>query len=130
MMQFGPEARVDGRRSVSVVPMINVVFLLLVFFLMTATIQPPTPFPITPPASAASDEPGEADVLYLGPDGQLAYGDIMGEAVIAALARRPADALPLSLRADREVSAARVAALLRQLGEAGISCVDLVARGQ
>ena len=52
-------------RGESIIPMINVVFLLLIFFLLTAQIAPSTPFPLTPPDSA-SDIPAEArDVLFI-----------------------------------------------------------------
>ncbi|MBL4543543.1 MAG: biopolymer transporter ExbD, partial [Rhodobacteraceae bacterium] len=40
-----------------VVPMINVVFLLLIFFLMAAVIAPPEPFGVTLPRAAADDPP-------------------------------------------------------------------------
>ena len=43
----------------SIVPMINVVFLLLIFFLMTAQIAPPDPFEINPPDSAQAGDPAE-----------------------------------------------------------------------
>jgi periplasmic protein TonB len=51
-MDFGSPPR--RPRAESVVPMINVVFLLLVFFLMTATIAPPDPFASVPPDPFAS----------------------------------------------------------------------------
>ena len=56
----------------SVTPMINVVFLLLIFFLMTATIAPPAPFEVELPAAEA--EPGAAETprtLHLRADGAI-----------------------------------------------------------
>ncbi|NHX27772.1 biopolymer transporter ExbD, partial [Escherichia coli] len=47
-MQFPQHPRRD--RGENIVPMINVVFLLLIFFLMTAQIGPPAPIDVTPPA--------------------------------------------------------------------------------
>lgn len=49
-MDFAPPKR--RPRAESIVPMINVVFLLLIFFLMTAQIAPPDPFEVAPPNCA------------------------------------------------------------------------------
>jgi biopolymer transport protein ExbD len=53
-------------RGESVVPMINVVFLLLIFFVMTATIVPPDPFAARPPSSARAGAAERGEVLHLG----------------------------------------------------------------
>lgn len=123
----------------SVVPMINVVFLLLIFFLMTAQIAPPEPFPVEPPA-ARDGAPTEGEfTLYLGPDGALAFRDAIGqEAALAALgaelevycaAGGCSDEVPpppVILRADEAVPGAAVAALLPRLGGLGFAAVQLV----
>lgn len=120
-MEFGLPVR--RRRGESIVPMINVVFLLLIFFLMTATITPPDPFATRPPEAdaAAVAEPGEA--LFVGADGALAFGDERGDAVFAAI---PAGA-PLLVRADAQLEAAALSTVLARLAEAGVSDVRLVA---
>ena len=53
-MEFAPASRPHTPRE-SVVPMINVVFLLLIFFLMTAQITAPTPVEVTPPSVTLAD---------------------------------------------------------------------------
>lgn len=132
---------VPHRRSPpeSVVPMINVVFLLLVFFLMTAQIAPPEPFAVSPPV-AADGEPAEgAFTLYLGSDGALAFRDATGEdAALAALgaeldtycaAGGCSDQVPpppVVLRADQAVPGTAVASLLPRLGDLGFAAVQLV----
>ena len=61
-------------RGETIIPMINVVFLLLVFFLLTAQIAPPEPFRLTPPDAADADLPArDRDVLYVSASGELAY---------------------------------------------------------
>jgi len=123
-MKFGISPR--RPRSENIVPMINVVFLLLIFFLMTAEIAPRPPFEITPP-EAGPGQPAEGeDILYVSQAGRLAYADASGEAVFAMLAARPTGAAPLMLRADAGVPAARIAALLPRLAAAGVRTVDLV----
>ncbi|MBL4558677.1 MAG: biopolymer transporter ExbD [Rhodobacteraceae bacterium] len=106
-----------------VVPMINVVFLLLIFFLMAAVIAPPEPFGVTLPRAAADDPPATGGALHLGADGTLAYGTARGEAVFAALADHRG---ALELRADAALPAARLAGLMPRLGAAGIDEIVLV----
>jgi biopolymer transport protein ExbD len=120
-MDFG--ARPRRPRGESVVPMINVVFLLLIFFLMTATITPPDPFGATPPEARAAERPERGQTLHVGPDGALALGDLRGEAALAAIA---ADA-PLLVRADASLPASVLAGVLARLAEAGVADVRLVA---
>jgi biopolymer transport protein ExbD len=127
-VRFGaPQARRAPREAV--VPMINVVFLLLIFFLMTAVIAAPPPFDLTLP-EAETDEVAEGgDVLYVGPDGALAYGSARGEAVFAALSARSPDA-PLEIRADAGLPADTIAGLLPKLAEVGGGIAYLVAVGR
>lgn len=127
-----------GQRRENILPMINVVFLLLIFFLISAELAPPEPFPVTPP-EAAQDDPAEAPLtLYLDAEGQLGFLDATGEdAALAALqtavdelcgasgcddATRPA----VMLRADQGVEGGSVAALLPKLGALGLRDVMLV----
>lgn len=126
------------RTSENLVPMINVVFLLLIFFLMTAQIAPPEPFAVTPPSSD-SDLRAEGEfALFLDAEGQLGYLEHLGDGALKALtadraawcAARDcvADQPPVTLRADGQVSAAHLAALLPRLGAMGFAQVHLVTR--
>ncbi len=120
-MEFGaPPAR---RRGESIVPMINVVFLLLIFFLMTATIAPPDPFETAPPEAETAGTAEPADILFVGAGGELAFGDTRGAAVFAAV---PAGA-PLLVRADARLEADDLAGVLARLAGAGVTEVRLVA---
>ena len=89
---------VKRRTTESVVPMINVVFLLLIFFLMTSELAPPEPIEVTPPEAEGESADKAPAILYVGPDGTLAYGDLRGEAAVTAFAEAAADAP--RLRAD------------------------------
>jgi biopolymer transport protein ExbD len=120
----------------NLLPMINVVFLLLIFFLLTARLAPPQPFPVTPPvARGGLDRPGEF-TLSLGPDGTFGYRDATGPSVLAMLAADRAAycaaddcaARPpvLLLRADRTMPAALLARAMPQLGAAGFVRIDLL----
>lgn len=106
------------RRAEPVLAMINVVFLLLIFFLITARIAPAPPIDVAPPAvGAAADAAGGEDVLFVGADGRLAYGAARGEAVFAVLAEGAG--APLALRADGALPAAEVARLVARLAAIG-----------
>lgn len=116
-------------RGESIIPMINVVFLLLIFFLLTAQIAPSTPFPLTPPDSA-SDLPAEArDVLFVSATGELAWNEARGEEVWTAIAAREA-AGPVEIRADAAADAAALAAYLKRLGALSDSGARLVVSGE
>lgn len=109
--------------------MINVVFLLLIFFLMTATISPPEPFEISAPESA-TEQPAESDLaLYMDSQGLTAWSGQQGDAAIAALLAsgigRSPDT-PLIVRADRGVPAVEIARLLRRLAFGGVVNAQLV----
>ena len=101
----------------NILPMINVVFLLLIFFLLTAHIAPPAPFEITPPESGSQAQDLPARTLWLGEDGQLIHEDLSGEAALAALA---AGEGPVLIRADAGLAAADLARLMGRLAALGI----------
>jgi biopolymer transport protein ExbD len=123
-MRFArPRARV---RQESVVPMINVVFLLLIFFMISSELTPAPPFDVTPPEQASGERAPVDDTLYLDAAGQMAWRDLRGEAALAALAVR-GDA-PLEIRADAAVPAREVAALLADLAGLGVTDVRLATR--
>jgi biopolymer transport protein ExbD len=108
--------------------MINVVCLLLIFFMISSELAPAPPFDVRPPETP--DEGGRTtapdDTLYLSAEGEIAWRDERGDAALAALAGR-GDTM-LELRADASVPAAEVAGLLRRLAEAGITDVTLATR--
>ncbi|QDC08575.1 biopolymer transporter ExbD [Oceanicola sp. D3] len=109
----------------SVVPMINVVFLLLIFFLMTSSLTPPEPIEVAPPVASGEQAERREAVLYIGAEGTLAFGEARGEAALAAFVAQAGEAA--QLRADGRVEAATVARVLRQLAASGLPRVELVA---
>ncbi|MDZ7708795.1 MAG: biopolymer transporter ExbD [Roseovarius sp.] len=123
-MQFSAPRR---RRPIEpIVPMINVVFLLLIFFLMSAQIAPPAPFDLTLPQGAQGDRAAPADTLYIDTEGRLAFNDARGEAVMDALAARATPDTPLQIRADAALEARTLARLLPALAARGIERVEIV----
>ena len=123
MMDFSDPPRRNATESV--VPMINVVFLLLIFFLMTSSLTPHEPIEVAPPRASGEAAERRDAVLYVGADGTLAFDDARGEAALAAFAAVAGDTA--QLRADGAAEAATVARVLKQLAAAGVPRVELVA---
>ncbi len=121
----------------NILPMINVVFLLLIFFLISARLTAPEPFAVSLPSSLAEAEAMGDFSVFVAPDGQVSYADLRDDAALLALtAARAAhcrtvacDQTPprLSVRADATMPAARLAGLLPQFAAAGFANVELVA---
>lgn len=126
------------RREENLLPMINVVFLLLIFFLISARMTPPEPFEVLPPQAQAEAEAQGEFTLYVGPEGALGYGEAREAAALAALsaareaycAESDCAAMParLTVRADAALPAAWLAALLPELAQLGFAQMELVAR--
>lgn len=125
--------RRKANAEAGLLPMINVVFLLLVFFLIVARLTPPEAFAVTPPKAAGTEIAGDV-ILMMAADGDLAFGAVRGrDAVLAALARARRDAgasdaaaAPgLTLRADAAAPAAALGALLPDLAAMGFRQINL-----
>ncbi|MEL6284236.1 MAG: biopolymer transporter ExbD [Pseudomonadota bacterium] len=113
-------------RPESVVPMINVVFLLLIFFLMSATLAPSDLLDATPPAAAVDTQGAVGASFVIDDQGRFAFGAVRGaEAVQAAAALGES---PLRLRADENAPAARLIEAVRRLQNAGVEDVRLTTR--
>lgn len=116
----GPEATV---------PLINVVFLLLIFFMLAGEITRTAPFEITPPDGAASEmDERDGHTVYVAADGRLAVGDRTGLDV-SAVARAVTGRDTVLVAADADAPAARLVALMDRLRAAGIEAVRLRTRG-
>ncbi len=112
--------------SESIIPMINVVFLLLIFFLMTAQIAPPDPFDVTPPESIAEAPAGGHATLHISAAGEMAFEDARGEDAVLSAVAEVAHESTLMLRADQAVRAETIAALLPKLSAVGVQSLKLV----
>lgn len=125
-MRFQP----NRRRSVSdddrILPLINVVFLLLIFFMLAGQLAATDPFIIEPPKSESTgqDKPEDMTIL-VSADGRFALDgvEMSEEAVVVAAARRLEDAadghVMLRLKVDGDKPAAEVVLLMQRLREAG-----------
>lgn len=113
-------------RTESIVPMINVVFLLLIFFLMTSNLVEPEPFEVAPPRSASDIEPQAERMLYVDKTGRISFDGAEGNAALAALAGVSETDSVIQIRADADLEAQKLARLLGELAQAGMIRVELV----
>ncbi|MFV0332582.1 MAG: ExbD/TolR family protein [Tropicimonas sp.] len=113
----------------NIVPMINVVFLLLIFFLMTAQIAPPEPFAVELPSSDAGTDPASQTTLHIDATGLPGFQGLTGAPAMELLIELREKDAPLRIRADARLEAARLAALLGELTEAGFFRVEIMVAG-
>lgn len=108
--------------------MINVAFLLLVFFLMTASLAPRDPVEIRPPTAEVTDENGIGTrVLTISSNGQI-WRD---GALIADIDTYDAPALmAVELRVDRSFDAEQLAQFVARLTKSGVQDIRLRTRKQ
>jgi biopolymer transport protein ExbD len=120
----------------NLLPMINVIFLLLIFFLISARMTTPEPFAVSPPIAMVKAEAQGDFTLYIAADGLIAYRDAKGDAALAAIAASRAEHCTsadctttpprLTLRADSALPAQKLAALLPRLPALGFDGIELV----
>ena len=114
-------------------PLVDVVFLLLVFFLLAGTLEPSQPIEVDPP-EAEHSEPEERGALriMLDADGRVGFdGKVLDtEALAKAIGSRARSDLPRAARveADSQAAAGSVLGLLKQLRALGLEELQLVTR--
>lgn len=111
-----------------ILPLINIVFLLLIFFMVAGALTSPQSVDVDPPeARVDGEEPGRDDrTLYITADGALTLGE--RPVALAGLAAAVGERSEIVLRADAAVEGLRVVAVMRALREAGLERVRLVTR--
>ncbi|MEQ8816267.1 MAG: biopolymer transporter ExbD [Thalassobaculum sp.] len=126
-----PRTGGSGNEDDRILPLINVVFLLLIFFMVVGSLSATDPFAIEPPRSANGEAGDPKDiVLLIGADGRLALDGAAVESagLPAAIARRLEDAPhpEVHVKADGGAEAAAVVAVMETLREAGVERVRLM----
>lgn len=112
-------------RSENTIPLINVVFLLLIFFLLAGTLAPPLDRAITPVAVAA-DPAQSLDALSVAADGTLTYHSALTSIAAYAASLDQAGTAPARLFVDRHLPATALLRLLTQLKAAGAQKVIVI----
>ena len=119
-------------RSDRLIPMINVVFLLLSFFIIAGTIRVADGLAVDPPQAATQGTLSDASAtLLVQADGTLALNGtaVSRDQALARLAglHNAQPDLVVQLKADRRTTAKIILPLLQDLNQQGIERVELVA---
>ena len=121
------QKRRDHGGDENIVPLINIVFLLLMFFILTGTLEPAEPLEVTPPASGPEpDLEPEGQTLLVVPDGRVALGGTVLRLERLPDALRSLGPTMIKVKADAETTAETLMPVLRAIREAGFDDVVLV----
>ena len=123
--------RTAPQQSETIVALIDVVFFLLVFFMLIGRMDATAPFDVLPPeARSGSDMPAGGATLSVSAEGVLAFegrevaAEVWGEAIAARLAEDPD--LRLMINAHRAAELRHVLPLVGEAEALGIRDVVLV----
>ncbi|WP_448581351.1 ExbD/TolR family protein [Thermaurantiacus sp.] len=131
-MRFVPDRAREA--AIDLTPLIDMVFILLVFFMLAGTIRATDAFPVQPPTSKSRifGDVREAVILVkadgmVGLNGRVVSHPEMIRAVRSLLAANPAALV--QVKADGSADANLVIDVLEKLREAGAGYVVLLTRG-
>ena len=127
-IQFDGRKRI--RHGINLVPLINIVFLLLIFFMLSSTLVTPDKFDIQLPESDKGDSHESVTIVILvRGDGTIAINNVavsLTELSDLLVSEIEAGAPPeLMVRADASANTKDIVAVLRQAKIAGIEAVAL-----
>ncbi|WP_290999645.1 biopolymer transporter ExbD [Hoeflea sp.] len=124
-----------SRKPENTVPLINVVFLMLIFFLVAGTLAPAPDREVDFITLAATDPASPPDMLFVRADGTLTW---RGEALPITdhvrrwqeLQQEGAELRPLRIAADRSLPAIDLLETIDELRSAGVDLIVFIAERQ
>lgn len=121
----------ENRSELSVVPLVNVVFLLLVFFMLVGRLASPEPLDIQPPrSSSGKEDTGQAVKILLTRDGRVAVDrDVIPEPKLESKVAKILEERPTAsfqVKADARTDAAWVIRVMERLRDAGVQHLTLL----
>jgi biopolymer transport protein ExbD len=128
-----PRERKRGE-LINITPLIDVVFILLVFFMLAGSIEPEDAFPVRP-AATDSDLRGDVQdlVILVGEEGEIAVGDrpVPRAGLEAEIRRLLADKpdLLIQLKPDARAEASEVIAIMEDIRNGGAGYIVLLTVG-
>lgn len=116
----------------STITLINVVFLMLIFFLIAGTLTPPLDKDVSLITTAESEQAEPPDALFVTAEGLMrSRGEETNAAAYVASVRQdnlllPEDPVTVKIAADRDLPAERLIAIVGELRDAGASRITVV----
>ncbi|WP_299322917.1 biopolymer transporter ExbD [Parasphingopyxis sp.] len=123
------------RELINITPLIDVVFILLVFFMLAGSIEPEDAFPVSPAASVSDIRGDIQDVVILvDEDGRVALGDRAIptgglEAAVRKILTNQPDAL-IQVKPDADADAVALIDIMEDVRSAGAEYIVLLTVGQ
>ena len=126
---FSNPAPADSEENV--LPLINIVFLLLIFFLIAGALTIPDLFPVEPPVSDSETPATPVETIVLiGADGQISLqNELIAADQLHALARaiiKQKPLQPFKLKADSQAASGRGISAIEALRNAGVQQTLLI----
>ena len=128
-LEYTPRKQDD---EIGLIPLINIVFLLLIFFMLAGSFQQTGPFEVILPDTSSLQEAGDGRlVISLGVDGALAIDDVVvdEDALLAQLTEHVSTKpdLKVQLKADASLESESLLDALDTVKKAGVSKITLLA---
>lgn len=128
-MRFEQPRQIDTEARI--LPLINIVFLLLIFFMVAGSLAITDPFDVKVPTSnSEGDQAVKPMLLLLGREGRIALdGEVMDEAQAIAKIKQQFKYNPqtqLHLKADANLAGNQIVQLLEILNQAGVQQLRLL----
>jgi len=108
----------------SIIPMVNVIFLLLIFFLMTSNFIIPDPFELDKPYAHSSNKVSTEERLYISKTGKIFISDEVNENALRYLEQSTPE--ELLLVADSSFPAKDLLDISKKLKELGVIKLNLL----
>lgn len=125
--------RIRTRNAMSITPLVDVVFLLLLFFALTLHFSPEEAITVDLPTSSSAEKQSETTIiLTMTPEGGIHLNDM--EIPIESLEielgklRMPNDERSVQVRTDQQVAIGKVVAIVDAIRSAGFQHFDLMTR--
>lgn len=121
----------DSRSELSIVPLVNVVFLLLVFFMLVGKLTSPEPLDIHPPHSmSGEDDTGQTVKILLTRDGRVAVNQtVIPESELGARVQQILEDQPsasFQIKADGNADAQWLIGIMQHLRAKGVQRLTLL----
>ncbi len=116
----------------STITLINVVFLMLIFFLIAGTLTPPLDKDVSLITTSQSDQAEPPDALFVTAEGLMRTRgvEVTAEAYVASARQMqlllPEDPVTVKIAADRDLPATRLIEIVGELRDAGAARVSVV----
>lgn len=131
-MQFDKAHKREANDDDRILPLINIVFLLLIFFMIAGQLSASDPFHVSPPASISETKvENNKLVLLVGSDGQLAFdGKVLANenALKQTIKTQSGDlkAPQVWLKVDGQADADKMVMIMEWLRDADLKSVKLL----